>query len=188
MDTAIITCARIDSKRLPAKNIKPLAGKALIRYTVEFAKLFNYPFYVFSKDFEIENVTTDCDQIYEPEELYDIPGNIIEKLKYINELINKDYIIVLQPTCPFRDFEKVKMWIEDFRYGNHRIGYSVYMKDSETFVKNGAFYIFRKDVLHCNFKDVASEAKLYIDDQNIDIDTLEDFKRAEDYIANKNNT
>lgn len=109
---ALIT-ARGGSKRLPGKNIKPLAGKPLIGFTIEFAR--SQP--------EIDRivVSTDSPEIAEvarnfgadvpwlrPAELSGDTTSSADVVKHaLAELARSedmfDYLVLLQPTTPFRD-------------------------------------------------------------------------------------
>jgi len=110
--------ARGGSKRVPKKNIKLLAGKPLIAYTIEAAK--NSP--IIDKVI----VSTDSSEIAEvakqygaevpfmrPEELSgdtvsDHPV-ILHALDYLkNEGQNFDYVLYLKPTAPFRTTEDIE--------------------------------------------------------------------------------
>lgn len=114
--------ARAGSKRLPQKNIKLLADKPLIAWTIEFAKKLHNVSHVL--------VSTDCLHISEVALEYgaDVPwmrpkylasdesgtSSVIEhavkELGKVGRVF--DYIIVLQPTSPFRDLQMVSDAIE----------------------------------------------------------------------------
>ncbi|MBN8589318.1 MAG: acylneuraminate cytidylyltransferase family protein [Rhodothermia bacterium] len=104
--------ARGGSKGIPHKNIKPLGGKPLIHYTLEFARLFTTD----------ENIclTTDCNRIAEcakeikyfvpffrPAHLATDEAGTYEVLQhalayYENRNFFYNTIVLLQPTSPFR--------------------------------------------------------------------------------------
>ena len=105
--------ARGGSKGVPGKNIKMLAGKPLIAYTIEAAKK--------AKNLSGIIVSTDSEEIAEisrkfgaeipfmrPEHLAQDNSQAIDTYYYTIEKLKKDYneiykdFIVLQPTSPFR--------------------------------------------------------------------------------------
>ncbi len=114
--------ARGGSKGIPRKNIKPLAGKPLIQYSIETARALS----------EDENicVSTDDNEIIEfvsslglhipfkrPNHLAkdNSPTNdvILHALDfYQKQNINYDAVVLLQPTSPFRLPEFIKQAIE----------------------------------------------------------------------------
>jgi len=110
--------ARGGSKRLPNKNILPLAGKPLICYTVEASLQTNR--------IDKTIVTTDSDQIIDIVKDYDI--DIIKRPDYLatdtattNDVIlhvlstlqnQPDFIILLQPTSPLRNTRHINEAID----------------------------------------------------------------------------
>ncbi len=110
--------ARGGSKGIPYKNIKPLAGKPLICYSIDVARQFTTD----------ENicVTTDDDKIIEVVESYGLkvpfkrPDYLATDTCGSNEVIQHawnffadkekhyDAILLLQPTSPFRKVEFLK--------------------------------------------------------------------------------
>ncbi len=119
---AVIT-ARGGSQRLPKKNILPLAGKPLIAWSIDAAKKSQY--------IDETIVSSDCGEIIEeakeyganvpfkrPDNLATATTNGIDPVKHAynfmkNELQkNYDYVILLQPTSPFRSAEDIDNAIE----------------------------------------------------------------------------
>lgn len=111
--------ARGGSKGIPKKNIKILAGKPLIAWTIEEAKKSQYidRLILSSDDTEIIHTAKqyDCDVPYiRPSELAqdDTPG-IDPVLHALNTLPEKyAYVVVLQPTSPLRTVEDIDGCIE----------------------------------------------------------------------------
>ena len=114
------------SKGLPNKNIKYLAGKPLIAYTIEAAKKSKYINKII--------VSTDSEEIslvaenfgaevpfLRPEYLTGANSNIIDTYFYTIERLNRELgtniseFIVLQPTSPLRTSEDIDKAIELFR-------------------------------------------------------------------------
>lgn len=109
--------ARKGSKRLPNKNILKFGGKPLIAWTIEAA--------LKSKYINEVMVTTDSDEIAEiskifgakvpfirPNELatdkassYDVVKHAIDFYRQKDQIF--DYIILLQPTSPLRDYDDI---------------------------------------------------------------------------------
>jgi len=108
--------ARGGSKRLPRKNVLPLAGKPLLAYTIEMAlnsQLFDDVF-VSSEDEEILNIAEEYKAIPFKREsdlakdtstvfqvFYDFLQNPKNKGKY-------DVVTGMLPTCPFKTSEQIK--------------------------------------------------------------------------------
>jgi len=114
-----IVPARGGSKGVSRKNIKDLAGKPLIAWTIEEARNSRYidRLIISSDDEEIINVARDwgCEVPFmRPAELArdDTPG-IEPVLHAIQTLCEKyDYVVLLQPTSPMRTAEDIDKCIE----------------------------------------------------------------------------
>lgn len=118
MKCLVVIPARGGSKGIPHKNIKPLAGKPLICYTIDVARQFTTD----------ENicVTTDDPEIITVVENYGLkvpfvrPAELATDTCGSNEVIQHAYqfffdkghrydaVVLLQPTSPFRKVEYVK--------------------------------------------------------------------------------
>jgi len=111
--------ARGGSKGVPRKNIRLLAGKPLIAWTIEEAKKSKYidRLILSSEDEEIIDVAKDwgCEVPFKrPNELAldDTPG-VDPVIHAINTLPEKyDYVCLLQPTSPLRKVEHIDGCIE----------------------------------------------------------------------------
>lgn len=110
--------ARGGSKSVPRKNIRELAGKPLIAWTIEEAKKSKYitSIIVSSEDSEIIKVAKqyDCDVPFvRPLELAcdDTPG-ISPVLHAIKQCPGYDYVLLLQPTSPLRTVDDIDGCIE----------------------------------------------------------------------------
>ncbi|OGI21622.1 MAG: hypothetical protein A2287_08665 [Candidatus Melainabacteria bacterium RIFOXYA12_FULL_32_12] len=104
--------ARGGSKGVPRKNIKLLAGKPLIAYTIEAALKSRYidKVIVSTEDDEIARVAKEfgAETIKRPEELaQDVTKTAPVIVHTVTELEHNGYspdiIVLLQPTCPLRD-------------------------------------------------------------------------------------
>lgn len=122
MKTLYVIPARGGSKGIPGKNIKPLAGKPLIGYSVDVARAL-------ADDADI-CVTTDDHEIIKtvermglkvpfvrPAELATDQSGTYEVLLhaldyYESQGIHYDIMVLLQPTSPFRTAEDVKACLD----------------------------------------------------------------------------
>lgn len=118
MKTLVIIPARGGSKGIPHKNIKPLAGKPLIHYTIDVARQI-------ASEEDI-CVSTDDDQIIKCVEEYGLKvpfvrpaelatdtagtyGVLLHALDFYEKMGRKyDVVLLLQNTSPFRRAEHVK--------------------------------------------------------------------------------
>lgn len=110
--------ARGGSKGVPRKNIRDLAGKPLIAWTIEEAKKSRYidRLILSSEDDEIIEVAKQCGcevPFKRPIELAqdETPG-IEPVLHAIEQCPGYDYVVLLQPTSPLRTVEDIDGCIE----------------------------------------------------------------------------
>ena len=117
-NTLFLIMARGGSKGIPGKNIKPLAGKPLIYYSIDMARHF-------VDDVNI-CLSTDSNEIIEKVEEYGLkvpfvrPAELatdqadsyhveLHALEYYKKLGKKfDTLVILQPTSPFRTTKQVQ--------------------------------------------------------------------------------
>lgn len=110
--------ARGGSKGIPRKNIKYLAGKPLIAWTIEEAKKSKYisRLILSSDDDEIIEVAKKhkCDVPFKrPAELaQDNTSGMDPVLHAIEQCPGYDYVLLLQPTSPFRTVEDIDRCLE----------------------------------------------------------------------------
>lgn len=117
MKTLYIIPARGGSKGIPGKNIKPLAGKPLIAYSVEVARQLapDCDICVTTDDLEIiatvENMGLKVPFVRPAELATDHSGTyevLLHALNHYEEQgISYDRIVLLQPTSPFRTVDDV---------------------------------------------------------------------------------
>ena len=121
MKILITLCARGGSKGIPGKNIKSLAGKPLIQYSVEIAKKLaekvNAKIALSTDDTAIKKAAEECG-IYtnysRPEYLSSDTAGKIDTIKdlvlYEEQLIGEkyDYILDLDLTSPLRTLEDLE--------------------------------------------------------------------------------
>jgi CMP-N-acetylneuraminic acid synthetase len=110
--------ARGGSRRIPYKNIKKLAGKPLIAYTIECAKRSKYinRIIVSTNDIEIAKVAKDYGAevpFFRPDELSKDDSTELDAFKHalgwlkVNESYEPDLIVKLFATAPFRSTKSV---------------------------------------------------------------------------------
>lgn len=155
MKTLYVIPARGGSKGIPGKNIKPLAGKPLIEYSIDVARaLANY---------EDICVTTDDNAIIEtvertglkvpfvrPAELSTDQSGTYEVLLhaldfYESKGVHYDTMVLLQPTSPFRTVDDVKACLELY---SDDIDMVVSVKQAATNPYYNAFEIDDNGFLH----------------------------------------
>lgn len=127
MTILAITPARGGSKGIPRKNIKPLAGKPLLQYTVETAQ--SCPlidrYIINTEDAEIKQFAESLgvETQGRPEEFwYDNTFQEVDRLLYycVTELENKgatiDIVVLLYATSPLRKTKHITECIELIKY------------------------------------------------------------------------
>lgn len=120
--------ARGGSKGLPGKNIKPLAGKPMLAYSIEEAQKSKYiqKIIVSSDDSNIIEVAKNfgAETIARPFELAkdDTPTTpvLLHAIKYLHDTegYNPDLVLVLQPTSPLRTVRHIDETVEKFLKGD----------------------------------------------------------------------
>ena len=155
MKTLYVIPARGGSKGIPGKNIKPLAGKPLIEYSIDVARAL-------ANDEDI-CVTTDDNAIIEtvertglklpfvrPAELSTDQSGTYEVLLhaldfYESKGVHYDTMVLLQPTSPFRIVDDVKACLELY---SDDIDMVVSVKQAATNPYYNAFEIDDNGFLH----------------------------------------
>lgn len=178
-----LVLARAGSKRLPDKNIKPFKGKPLIEWTLIAASKSKYlDAVVVSTDYmTLANLTHKHKAIFRlrPDELATDTAPPEAAAKYTLMSIKEDYdlVMLLQPTSPLRTTKDIDKAIEAyFRPVDALISFTRDLKPS------GALYLLSTDALMNGrpFYD-PDHAVIHFTpkEHEIDIDTAEDFERAE---------
>ena len=113
-----ITPARSGSRGIPHKNIKTIAGKPLIAWTIEKAlesKLLD-EYVVSTEDEEIAKISKECDAevIMRPSELATDESLIIETLQHVLDQIPADIVVLLQATSPIRSGDLIDKCIQKY--------------------------------------------------------------------------
>lgn len=136
--------ARGGSKGIPGKNIKPLAGKPLIYYTIDAARELaaDEDICVSTDSIEIKKVVEDYGLVVpfvRPKELATDEASTEEVIRqalnfYHNRGVKYDLIVLLQPTSPLRKGIHIKEALERFTEGK---GMVVSVKET----KSNPYYI-----------------------------------------------
>lgn len=114
-DTLFLIPARGGSKGIPHKNIKPLAGKPLIHYSIEYARQFTTDENICLST-DDENIIACAKEIclevpfIRPAEYATDTASSFDVMKhavrfYQNQGRNYEKLVLLQPTTPFREKE-----------------------------------------------------------------------------------
>ncbi|MBQ7941484.1 MAG: acylneuraminate cytidylyltransferase family protein [Muribaculaceae bacterium] len=122
MRTLYVIPARGGSKGISGKNIKPLAGKPLIAYSIDLARKFadDSDICVSTDDMEIIGIVEKMGlkvPFVRPAELATDHSGTYEVLLhaldyYTSKGIHYDTIVLLQPTSPFRTADDIRRCIE----------------------------------------------------------------------------
>ena len=113
-----VILARGGSKGLPRKNVLDCAGKPLIAWTIEAGQAACYVdrLILSSDDDEIMRIAEDygCEVPFQrPSELAQDDSTSMEALLHaLGQLPEYDYVVLLQPTSPFRIAEDIDACIE----------------------------------------------------------------------------
>lgn len=186
MRTVAFILARRGSKRLPGKNMKMLNGHPMIYWTIKAARdaLCVDTVFVSSDDEAVLDYADAWDDpkirtICRPAELCDDKATIEDGLMHAIRRFGLEYFdvgILLQPTSPLRNCYLIEKALQEFT------GYNTLTSVNTEGKHNGAVYIFR-------IRNFVKDKNLYAPSNytfemgkadSIDIDTIEDFKKAEE--------
>ena len=110
--------ARGGSKGIPKKNIKMIAGKPLIAWTIEAAKSSKLldAFVVSTEDPEIKKISQQfgATVIDRPAELATDEATTISALQHVLTKVDAENIVLLQPTSPVKDKDLIDSCIKRF--------------------------------------------------------------------------
>ena len=191
LDCVAVIPARGSSKGLLRKNVRPLAGKPLIAWTIEVARRCPQldRVIVSTEDQEIAEVARQYGAevpFQRPEALASDETSGVEVVLHATQWLEAhegyapEYVMLLQPTSPFRlrsDIDDaVKLAIEE----QHP---SVASREAGSDVPNGAVYVGATHWLRDggNWDDM-HEPTVMPTWRSLDIDTEEDFELAERHI------
>jgi CMP-N,N'-diacetyllegionaminic acid synthase len=221
-----IIVARGGSKRLPGKNIRPLAGKPLIAYTIEAARAAKRlsRMIVSTDDPEIAKVAVDFGAevpFLRPSELAQDHSPSIDVLRHAAEWLETrgqriDAVVLLQPTSPMRHSRHIDAAIDLFvSTGVDTVTavspaqdhpywcWKVVETEIQPFfsrshmsmsrellpaalVENGSIYVVRRGMLAAGSLYGERVAGYLMNRPDaVDIDTIDDFERAEHLLSAK---
>lgn len=173
-----VTLARGGSKGLPGKNIRVIAGKPLLRWTIDAAKasklLNNYIVSTEDPDITLQVLEAGAILSYRPEYLAGDKVNRFDVLRYIVTQFPWDIydaVVLLQPTSPIRREGLVDECIRDFTMGGYDSLATGYMFQDMDYRKNNG----------ANRQDMPA---VFIDDGNCYIWKTELIRRGDRYGAN----
>lgn len=137
-----ITPARGGSKGLPCKNIKEIAGKPLIAWTIEVAQQSGIldKYIVSTEDEEIAKIACSygAEVLMRPAHLAGDDVLMLDVLQHLVSVIPCETVVLLQPTSPIRSKGLIDDCIRDFirhDYDSLATGYMCrnieYTKDAE---------------------------------------------------------
>lgn len=156
--------AKLESTRLPYKNIKFLLNKPLFLYSVESALASKYiDEVIVSTDSDIikwMSFTSGAKVLIRPKELCTSDSHIKETIKHTIENYPTDFVLLMNPTSPLR--YDIDIFIEQFDPENYDTSASVYEckiypwgSTSEAnaqsikpyYYDNGSLYIHKSDYI-----------------------------------------
>lgn len=197
--------ARGGSKGIPRKNLRTIAGKPLISWSIEAAKESKLldDFYVSTEDEEIAKVAKKYGAkiINRPKELASDNAKMMDVLKHALEFTKADTILLLQPTSPVREKGLVDKCIKIFKekgadslatgfickYYEYGSAYITRQKLPGFFYDDGNIYIFDRNVVKTGKRIGKKPEKVIISrEQNFEIDDEFDFWLVEQILLKKN--
>lgn len=151
MEILAIIPARGGSKGIPHKNIKELCGHPLIYYSIKAGQDSKYVTRtVLSTEDELikqKAIECGCEVIDRPMELaHDTTMTVPVMMHVLDELEKKenyipDAVVLLQPTCPLRNAEKLDKFIK-FYLDNLEKGF------------DSAFAVFKRGITHALWRQI----------------------------------
>lgn len=193
-----ITPARGGSKGIPKKNIKEIAGKPLIAWTIDAAKKSKLldRYVVSTENSRVARIAEYCgaDVLNRPAKLAADGASTLSVLQHVVRQIPCDIVVLLQATSPIRRSGLIDECIKEFiekKYDSLATGfickYTEYAKnelrrqDIEGFFHDdGNIYIIRADLIKKGDRYGKKIGRKMISrPENIDIDDEFDFWMAE---------
>lgn len=199
--------ARGGSKGIPRKNIKMIAGRPLIAWTIEAArnsKLLDR-FVVSTEDREIADISKEygSEVLDRPAALATDRATTLSVLQHALTIIDAENIVILQPTSPVRSPGLIDTCIKRFRKketDNLATGFICKFMEYGTchqrrqelkgfFYDDGNVYIIKSDLIRKGKLFGKSVQRVEIErEQNIEIDDEFDFWLAEQILMKRNNS
>jgi hypothetical protein len=208
----IVIPARKNSKRLKEKNKKIFLNKTLIQHSIDFAKKIKItPFILLTTDDkEILNIGFKSKILTPWLRPKNLSGDKSKSISFMFHAINwfentftkLDYVILLQPTSPFRYVKTIKEMFKLFKKNKHSVvTFNKNIKNEKKiyYIKNkNKIFFENKKGIKCNvcgsiyinsiknlrkYKSFVNKKTIpYIlknNKETVDIDTVEDFSLAQ---------
>jgi len=196
--------ARGGSKAIPRKNIKMIAGKPLIAWTIEAAQRSKRldRFVVSTDDDEIAEVSKryGAEVIARPQKLATDTASTLAVLQHVLTKIDAKAVVLLQPTSPVREEGLIDSCIKKFqkqRVDNIATGfickfmeYGTYAKRRQDlkgfFYDDGNVYVMKSDIIRNGTRYGKKVGRIEISrEQNAEIDDDFDFWLAEQILSKR---
>jgi CMP-N,N'-diacetyllegionaminic acid synthase len=207
--------ARAGSQRLPGKNVRPMAGRPMIGWTLEAARASAVldRVVVTSDDEAVLGIGRDAgvDVIRRPDHLAGPDASVIDATRHALDAIGGhwDYVVLLQPTSPLRTAADINAAVSLCDKNNAPAVLTVSpLPKPEAFYDqldvdgalagppalegavliNGAIYVGRPERLFLDgtFRCSGALGSLMPVERGWDVDTLEEFLSCEAYFASTN--
>ena len=190
----VLILARKGSQRLKNKNIKIINKKPLIYWTIEFAKKLNFKkkqIFVYSDSSKVINIANTnnvlCPNI-RPNYLSRSKTSSYNSAKhaidwYQKNISKPNYIILFQPTSPFRKVSTYKKMYNLFIKKNLD-SIASFSKKNNKLVSNGNIYINKLENFYKLKSFINKKTTKFITKSKkemIDIDNIDDFNKAKKY-------
>lgn len=196
--------ARGGSKGIPRKNIKEIAGKPLIAWTIESAKASKKlsRFVVSTEDAEIADISRKygAEVVDRPNELATDEANTLSVLQHVLSKIHADAVVLLQPTSPVRDKTIIDTCIKRFQdtgvdslatgFICKFMEYGTYTQRRQDlkgfFYDDGNVYVIKSDLIKSGRLTGSKIERVETTrEQNIEIDDEFDFWMAEEVLLKR---
>ena len=193
-----ITPARGGSKGIPRKNIKQIAGKPLLAWTIEAARKSSLidKYVVSTEDEEVANIARQfgAEVLSRPEELATDEASTLCVLQHAIESIPCDIAVLLQATSPIRKPGLIDECIQEFlnnEYDSLATGFmckyveygknNLRRQDMEGFFyDDGNVYVIKADIIRAGDRYGKTISRKIINrKENVEIDDEFDFWLAE---------
>lgn len=176
--------ARGGSKRIPGKNLKILAGKPLIQWTIEAVNETGYYWVVSTEDAEIGELAG-TRWLFRPHYLAEDDTTTGQVLVHVLETVGGYYdpIVCLHPTSPIRNPEHIVQAVTMLWNSDAPALASVSCR-KRCYVHNASIYALRRDFLLKTKQHHSEESIPFLMDKrhSIDIDDETDWKLAEELL------
>lgn len=183
-----ITVLSGKSKRIPNKNMIIVNGKPLLQYTIDFVKKlkrqYSLKYYIISDSEKIEEyvISRRINHLMIPEYTGDRNhAKGMQIMRWMHRHINAQSYFMLPATTPTRNLKRIADIIAECLCGFVKSATTVYKTDRNNYKHTGEFWFFEKDQL--KKKDlIDNNTRLFITNNNIDIDTVEDLIRFKRFV------